>query len=217
MPNNNAVDVGWIALRQAATLVHALPGVAARVRLDGALVADVARTEPAERAQDDPEQATLSPCAFRRWVVDEWSAATASEERTAWGDHDTRLSVEVGIPVRGALLPGDVYRIPAVDRQVLVVAIAADGELVRALASELASEHGGTTEVSRLCLRLDPLTEVALAYCEVDPRDREQVEPFVVDLLTSLANRVAVEQLVAWADGQSTSSDHGGASIDDLG
>jgi hypothetical protein len=194
MPNELALDLGWIALRSAASLVHALPGVAARVRLDGEIVADVARP-----GAPDAAEGTLSPCAFRRWVGEEWAASHAGEGPSAWSAHDTRLSVEVGIPARGALLPGGVHRIPAVDRQIYVIALAAPGDLVRALATELVEQEGASCSVSRLCLRLDPLTQVTLAYCEVDPRDQGEVEPFVTELLTTLAARVGVDQLEAWA------------------
>jgi hypothetical protein len=209
------VDAGWIALRSAATLVHAVPGVAARVRLDGRLVADVARGAPAEGAAT--EATGLSPCAFRRWVADEWARSATTEEPTGWGAHETRLSVEVGIPVCGSVLPGGVYRVPTVDRHVYVIAIAGGGDAVRTLAEELAAERGGAASASRLCLRLDPLTEVALAYCEVAPRDQHEVEPFVVELLTTLAGRVAVDQLVRWVDEQPARRRHDGAALDDLG
>lgn len=174
--------------------MHALPGVAARVRLDGELVADVARSDVPDAGAD-----ALSPCAFRRWVADEWAASQAGEGPSAGSDHDTRVSVEVGIPAHGALLPGGVHRIPAVDRHIYAIALTDPSDLVRAHAADLAEQAGPTCSVSRLCLRLDPLTQVTLAYCEVDPRDQVDVEPFVTELLTTLAARVGVDQLVAWA------------------
>lgn len=97
------------ALRLAASLVHTVPGLRARVRHADRVLLEVARAP-------HPSAPSITPCEFR-FAVARGHAQLEAGARLGFLGLDPRadVAVEVGVPPGGATLPGGLYRLPVGD------------------------------------------------------------------------------------------------------
>jgi hypothetical protein len=164
---------GLIALRLAATLAHAVPGVRLRLRLDEGKTVDVARVPHPAIVGLGPGS-VVGSCAFRERVAEAHRA-----QRARSGAFDGPMpAIDVGVPPGGCVHPGGIVRV-CVDR-VEVIAFATT--VAPAECARLFATRPGGLEVH---LYHDGATEVTLVHVEAAPRARRAVLALLEDLLAA--------------------------------
>jgi hypothetical protein len=171
---------GLVALRRTAALVHAVPGLSARLRHEGATLVEVARPDGTEPAAG---RRHLSPCAFRVAVGRALDATRRGRAISVLGlTPGCDPAIDVAARRGAMLLPGGIVEIPAAGAIELafVTTLAADevcelhehDDEVRAhpdpvLATTLvihrAAAHPSTDSLARVLTR----THELLARCAV--------------------------------------------------
>jgi hypothetical protein len=185
-------DVGFAALRRAATLVHSVPALRARLVHAGRVVVDVAPP-----GTPVPEAARgVTPCGFRRAVARAWADHRAGH-RFELCDLPTGAepAVQLGVPPCGHSFPGEIHCVPSNGRYLYVFATTFPTERCR----QRADHHLCDVEVPGLWgvgLRADPATETTLVYAELDADRRHRSEARTLDVLESIAADIAVRQLL---------------------
>lgn len=186
-------ESGFVALRRAATLVHAVPAMRARLRVGDQVVVDVAR----DGAPRPPGARAVTPCGFRTAVANAWRCHRSGERLALRGvPVDVEPSVDLGIPPGGRTFPGDVHRVPLAGRLVYVFASTFGLEGCRARVDHHLCDVAPPPGSSAVRLRHDDATDVTLLYAEIDAERRARSEPLVVDALQSLMADIAVRQLL---------------------
>lgn len=172
---------GMAAMRRAATLVHALPGVRVRLRVGDRLLLEVTRPPL-------PEGPAIGPCVFRAAV------ARAHEQHKA----GVRLGfvglpegcdpeVDVGVPAGGGALPGGIYRVPIGGAWVHAFATTLPVRVCR----DVVVRHVGEDTDVDVRLHRDAATEVTLVHL-VSARGQAQRQ----EQLEGLVAAVAVDELL---------------------
>ena len=106
---------GFAALRVAATLVHTVPGLRARLRDGDRVRAEVARADGPDPVLDAAGVTRLSPCGFRKAVV-EASLLHQAGRSLALLDLASDPAIDIGVPPDGRSWPGGIYRVPLEQR-----------------------------------------------------------------------------------------------------
>jgi hypothetical protein len=157
-----AVNTGLARLRLAATLVHSVPGVRLRLRVDGQIV-EVAR------AQCDGS--SVPACRFREAV-----RRTYRSERDGFEIGDWQPDIDV-LLTEGDLCAGGILRVPLGDGEAHVFATTLD----TAACTELFGVRGDPAQVVHL-FRDDAL-DVTLVHVESEPDQRDAAHALVEELL----------------------------------
>lgn len=185
-----ALERAMADLRITAALVHALPGMRARVRVGDLVVLEVGALGAALTSP-----ATLSPCELRNAVV------TASDQGALAPPLDVVARADAAIdlcpPSAGAVHPGGLIRVPISDRWLWAIATTLDAELAYALGASVVAEVDGIAGLAALGLRPDRGLGVCLAYAETRAGPGTSDEGDLVELLQALVGRWTTEELVA--------------------
>lgn len=191
---------GFAALRVAATLVHTVPGLRARLRAGEEVVAVVARP-----AADDGEDAGidgvdhLTPCGFRKAVV-EASLLHRSGRALAFGDLVDDPAIDIGVPADGRSWPGGIYRVPLEQRWLYAFATTLDAETCHEVGRPVVDAAGPLPEIDALGMRGDTDTGVTVLYAETTSTLTPVDELRVRDLLEQLLACFSAEELVRELD-----------------
>ena len=176
--------LGLTVMRRTAALVHAVPGLQARVRHGDALLLEVLRPVHPGAA---PNGRWLTPCSFR--VAVGRAVDAVREGRTL-----AVLGLEAGddpavdlCATNGALLCGGIARMPTPDGSELVFATTLHPERVAALTPS------GDHDVR---CHADPVTQTSLVVHSTDGRLGTAAYDEVLDHAQSLLARCAVDGLV---------------------
>lgn len=186
-------DAGFEALRVGATLAHTVPWLRLRLRAGAKVVVDVA---PIAGPDPDDGRQRVSPCAFRRAVIEAW-------QRQLRGERLTLLhlafdpAIDVGVPPGGVTFPGGIHRVPLPGRQLYVAATTLPFEACHDEVTEFAGVLPEPPGASALGLRGDEETGVCLMHVELCEAHVDEGEAMVVELLQALRARVAVRELIA--------------------
>jgi hypothetical protein len=141
--------LGLTVLRRTATLVHAVPGLRARLRHDDHALLEVVR--PAHPGSA-PTGRWITPCGFRAAVARALQASRAGRTLAVLGlDAGVDPAVDIGAP-SGHLLPGGVAIVPTQDGVELAFATTVAPDVVARL------DHRGLD----IRCHADPATEACL-------------------------------------------------------
>lgn len=170
---------GMVALRLAATLAHALPGIRVRIRDQHRTLLDVARPpHPAGRG--------IVPCAFRMAVTRAHEQIKAGARLAFMGlPEGTDPAVDIGVRPCDRVLPGGIYRISAGDLHIHAFATTLSRRKCRDILSRRSAptlEDDGRDDVR---LHYDAATEVTLVHI-VSP-----LEPVVAERCQQLEEVLA--------------------------
>lgn len=188
-------------LRLAATLVHGVPGLRARVTLDGAPLVDVGGpdtpTVPTHRAPAAPGRPlVVSGCWFR--------CAVAAAHRDTAAGHPVSLlhlpasaapAVEIDPPVGGASPGGGIYRVPVGDGCLWSFATTLEASVAFDLGLALADTVAGVG-VSQMGVRSDTATGVAFAYLRTTAAPGSSGEAQIIEWCRGVLARWAVAELL---------------------
>jgi hypothetical protein len=158
------VNTGLARLRIAAALVHSIPGVRLRLRVDGELI-EIARTQCDGR--------TVPACRFREAV-----RRTYRSERDGFEICDWQPDIDV-LVTDGHLCGGGILRVPLGDGEAHVFATTLDTESC----AELFVARGDPEQVVHLFR--DDAIDVTLVHVENDPVERDAAHELVEDLLAA--------------------------------
>lgn len=188
---------GFAALRVAATLVHTVPGLRARLRDDRGVRATVGRPAPDAGAEADAEPgvAALSPCGFRKAVI-EASSQVRAGRAVALLDLDADPAIDIGVPADGRSWPGGIYRVPLEQRWLYAFATTLDPETCHEVGRPLVDASGRLPELEALGIRGDTDTGVTVLYAEAASSSSPVGELRVRALLEELLARFTAEELV---------------------
>ncbi|MCU0270209.1 MAG: hypothetical protein MUF83_16390 [Acidimicrobiales bacterium] len=185
-------DDGMRALRLAATLVHALPGVRVRLRDGDRAVVDVA---PADAPAEPGVAVATTPCGFRRAVVGAWDAHRGGERVGLLGVA-VDPAVDVGIRRPGRMHPGGVHEVVCGDRRVFAIATTLGVRACHDEAEALVPAEALAPGVWGIGLRPDEATGVCLAYAELPITAPADHDTTTVALLQELRARFVVRELL---------------------
>lgn len=176
--------LGLTVMRRSATLLHAVPGLRARIAHDGRTLLDVLR--PAHPG-DAPDARWITPCAFR-----------AAVGRAVEAQRDGRTLAVLGLPagvdpgveigaVRGALLPGGIAELatPAGHELGFVTTLPLD--IVDAIITDDGGRRDGSTHAHH-----DPVTDTTLVVHTAHVLDSTRDE--ALERVRRLLARCAVEE-----------------------
>ena len=200
---------GFAALRVAATLGHTVPGL--RVRLRDADRVRVVVTRPAadepsseldERHPTADRVRRLSPCGFRRSVIE--SALLHQAGRSlALLDLASDPAIDIGVPADGRSWPGGIYRVPLEGRWLYAFATTLDAESCHAVGRPIVEAAGTVPQLDALGMRGDPDTGVTVLYAEssttLTPVDELRVRALLEELLACFTAEELVRELHAGA------------------
>ena len=188
---------GFAALRVAATLVHTVPGLRARLRDDRGVRATVAR-----RAPDAPAGSAsvagavdLSPCGFRTAVI-EAAAHLRAGRALALLDLDQDPAIDIGVPADGRSWPGGIYRVPLEQRWLYAFATTLDPETCHEIGRPVVDASGPLPALEALGIRGDTDTGVTVLYAEAASTSTPVEELRTRALLEELLARFATEELI---------------------
>jgi hypothetical protein len=185
------------ALRVAATLTHSLPRLRTRIRVGSTVVLDVRATAP-DQPPPHPSEPVVSPCAFRRAVVDAHQARRQGRPASLLDlDPDVDPGIDIGTPPGGTARPGGLYRVPLEDRWLWAFATTLDPDTAFDLGRPVVAEGLRSVDVAALGVRPDRGTGVSLAYAETVSSPGSPDEAALLDLLEGLMARWAAHELVA--------------------
>lgn len=192
-------EPGFAALRVAATLVHTVPGLRARLRDDRGVRATVAR-RPLDGAGADGDGAdagtvALSPCGFRKAVI-EASAQIRAGRALALLDLDADPAIDIGVPADGRSWPGGIYRVPLEQRWLYAFATTLEPESCHEVGRPLVDASGPLPELEALGIRGDTDTGVTVLYAEAPSTATPVDELRIRALLEELLARFTAEELV---------------------
>jgi hypothetical protein len=199
-PTPSISDQGFAALRVAATLVHTVPGLRARLRDHHGVRATVARP-PVDRAVGDGiGPVHLSPCAFRKAVI-EAALLHDAGHALALLDLDADPAVDIGVPPDGRSWPGGIYRVPLEQRWLYAFATTLDAETCHEVGRPLVDASGPLPEIEALGMRGDAETGVTVLYAETatssTPVDELRVRALLEELLACFTTEELVRDLHA--------------------
>jgi hypothetical protein len=191
---------GFAALRVAATLVHTVPGLRARLRQGDQVRAVVARADGADPTGDGPPR--LSPCGFRKAVI-EASLLHQAGRSLALLDLTSDPAIDIGVPPDGRSWPGGIYRVPLEQRWLYAFATTLDAEACHAVGRPLVDAAGPLPDLDALGMRGDPDTGVTVLYAESTaastPIDELRVRVLLEELLACFTAEELVRDLHAGA------------------
>jgi hypothetical protein len=148
--------LGLVPLRRAATVVHALPGVRLRLRVDGRTILSVARPPL-------PEGPAVTPCAFRASVARAHLQLREGHRLQFLGMAEGATpGIEVGTRPGDAVHPGPIYEVAVAGGVVLAFATTLGPRACREAFGEL-GELGAIGE-PELRLHHDAATDVTLVH-----------------------------------------------------
>jgi hypothetical protein len=185
-------DEGFEALRVAATLAHSVPWLRLRLRAGAQVVIDVAPIlgpDPADGRQ------RVTPCAFRRAVVEAWQRQQTGE-RLSFLHLGFDPAIDIGVPPGGSTFPGGIHRVPLPGRHLYVAATTLPFEACQEEAEGYAGALDAPPGASVLGLRADEETGVCLLHVELCEDHLDEGEAVVLELLQELRARVAVRELL---------------------
>src|SRR5690349_4710781 len=193
---------GFAALRVASTLVHTVPGLRVRLRDADEVRAVVGRFATDEEATDDEDVRRLSPCGFRKAVI-EASLLHQSGRSLALLDLGSDPAIDIGVPADGRSWPGGIYRVPLEQRWLYAFATTLDAEACHAVGRPLVEATGPLPELEALGMRGDADTGVTVLYAEstttLTPLDELRVRALLEDLLACFTAEELVRDLQAGA------------------
>ena len=185
-PTRTISDHGFAALRVAATLVHTVPGLRVRLRDDHGVRATVARPPLDPADGDDTGLTHLSPCGFRKAVV-EASLLHQAGRALALLDLDADPAIDIGVPPDGRSWPGGIYRVPLEQRWLYAFATTLDAETCHEIGRPIVDGSGPLPEIEALGMRGDAETGVTVLYAEAasssTPVDELRIRALLEDLL----------------------------------
>ncbi|HEY6532141.1 MAG TPA: hypothetical protein VIY72_07545 [Acidimicrobiales bacterium] len=194
-------DRGLGALRAAATLTHSLPGLPARVRGGGQVVAEVRRTDDADELDDvEGSPLVLSPCAFRV-AVGRAMHHHRDGRRLRFLDlpEGRDPEVELGTPGSAGIRPGGLYRAELDDCHIWAFATSLVPGTAHELGRSIVDAAGDLPTLLTLGLRPDPVTEITLAFARTTADDGSTEEAAVLEVLEQLMARWTVHELLVAA------------------
>jgi hypothetical protein len=181
--------LGLLVMRRTATLLHAAPGLRARITHDGRPLLDVVRPR---HPGDAPSGRWMTPCAFRVSVGRAVDAVRAGKSLAVLGlEAGVDPAVELGAS-SGTLLPGGIVHLPTLAGGELAFATTAGAHLVEAMA-----HAAGVAEVR---CHPDELTETALVVQTVAAPAGTPAFAAAVDRMQTLLARSAVRELTDQLD-----------------
>ncbi len=189
-------DRGLAALRVAATLVHAVPRLRARIRHGAQVLVDV-RPSPLVGADQTDEPLRLTPCAFRGAVAQAWRQHEAGHRLSFLGlPAGVVPAIDVGTPPGGTARPGGLYRVPLEDRWLWAFATTLDAPAAFNAGRTVVERCPAGPDVRALGLRPDRGTGVTIVYAETVADPASAVEGALVEVLESLLARYATVELL---------------------
>lgn len=187
-------------MRLAATLVHFLPALRARVRVDSTVLVEVCPSGRGEVMGPESPVIVMSPCGFHR-------AVAQAHQEVVRGGKLTFLHlpagvdpvVDVGTPSCGLALPGGIYRMP-VDGQRWRWAFATtlDAKIAFELGRSTVDDALVMTGVTTMGLRPDPETGVSVLFAETNAAPDTPEEAELIELLQSLMATWTAHELMTW-------------------
>jgi hypothetical protein len=187
--------LGIANLRLAATLVHAVPGLRARLRCADRPVADVG--PPTDADEDADDLVHITPCAFRAAVGEVHRNPGAGDLPSLGFDP----AIDIGLPPGGRVLPGGLYRVPCGARWLHAFVLCGPAGHYSPLVAGVLAERPAPPPAGGLGLRSDGLLDTTLCFFETDGasdpgggRDRRTTE-----LLGALLARFTAEQVCGTA------------------
>ena len=193
---------GFAALRVASTLAHIVPGLRVRLRDGDEVRAVVARSRPDDAAEGRDPVAHLSPCGFRKAVV-EASLLHRSGRSLALLDLERDPAIDIGVPADGRSWPGGIYRVPLEQRWLYAFATTLEAEACHEVGRPVVDAAGPLPEIEALGMRGDPDTGVTVLYAEtatsLTPLDELRVRTLLEELLACFTAEELVRDLHAGA------------------
>ncbi len=184
-------DNAFAALRVAATLVHALPGLRGRVRLGGRTLCDV--------TWDDMPTSPMvvSPCGFRTAIAKAHRQRQAGEEvRFLHLSADANPAVDIGVPVLGRTYRGGIYAVPLGDRFLCAFATTLNPDVCHEELEDLVGGLEPPDGMWGLGIRGDSGTQITLLHTELACDMAGPDIDCAIELLHQVLARVTARELV---------------------